>query len=98
MVLHWLDTAPAVEFANSTSAEIRKLIPPSEHQATRKEIGKRMKKLERVVLSARTFSASNKLNFYKKAKFANTLRWNLKEAGYSADFVREVVGLVVVNL
>ncbi len=98
MVLGWLDTRAAVTFANSTSAEIRKLIPPSEHQPTRKEVGKRMKKLERVVLNAKAFSAKNRLNFYKKAKLANTLRWNLKEAGYSEDFVREVVGLVVVNL
>jgi hypothetical protein len=98
MLLRWLDTRPAVAFANTTAAEIRKLIPPSELQPTRKEVGKRMKKLERVVLSARDFSAANKLNFYKKARLANTLRWNLEEAGYSADFVREVTGLVVVNL
>jgi hypothetical protein len=57
-----------------------------------------MKKLERVILNAKAFSANHKLNFYKKAKLANTLKWNLKEAGYSEEFVRDVVGLVVVNL
>jgi hypothetical protein len=98
MILGWLDTDAAIEFANSTSADIRKLMPPSEHEPTRKEIGKRMKKLERVILNAKAFSASHKLNFYKKAKLANTLKWNLKEAGYSEEFVRDVVGLVVVNL
>ena len=43
-------------------------------------------------------SRDNRLNFYKKAKLANTLKWALKEAGYSDAFVRELVGLVVVNL
>lgn len=98
MVLGWFDARAAVEFANSTAEEIRRLVPPSDELPTRKEVGKRMKKLERVVLAAKAFSAKNRLNMYKKARLANTLRWSLTEAGYSSDFVREMVGLVVVNL
>jgi hypothetical protein len=98
MVLGWLDTGAAVDFANATAAEIRRLIPPSDAEPSRKEIGKRMKKLERIVLNARAFSKRNRLNFYKKARLANTLRWSLASAGYSNQFVREVVQLVTVNL
>jgi hypothetical protein len=98
MVFSWLDSRAAVAYANATASEIKSLIPPSDHQPTRKEVAKRARKLERVVLSAKEFSTKNRLNFYKKARLANTLRWNLLDAGYSRDFVRELVGLVVANL
>ena len=98
MVLGWLDTRAVVDFANATSAEIMKLMPLGEHEIKRKKAGKLTEKFERVVLNAKAFSANNKLNFYKRAKLANTLQWKLKEAGYPEDFVRQVVELVVFNL
>jgi hypothetical protein len=98
MLLGWFDTRAAVAFARETARDIQAALPPSEETPSRKQAGKRAKKLERIVLKAKTFSRGNKLNVYKKAKFANTLKWDLKEAGYSEVFIREVVGLVLVNL
>lgn len=98
MLLGWFDARAAVAFANATAAEIRRLVPPSDHTPGRKEIGKRMKKLERVVLEAKAFSARNGLNVYKKSRLANTLRLSLQQAGYSEEFVSGVVELVVLNL
>jgi hypothetical protein len=98
MIPGWLDTRAVVAFAEQTSAEIGELIPIGEHGHNRKKIGKRKQGLERVVMNAKAFSANNKLNFYKRAKLANTLQWKLKEAGYPPDFVRDVVEMVVFNL
>ena len=98
MIPRWLDTRSVVAFAEQTSAEIGKLIPIGELGHNRKKVGKRKKGLERVVMNAKAFSANNKLNFYKRAKLANTLQWKLKEAGYPAEFVRDVVEMVVFNL
>ena len=98
MVLGWFDTRAAVQFANETSRDIQAALPPSDERPDKKQAGKRAKKIERIVLKAKEFSKQNKLNFYKKAKFANTLKWSLKEAGYSEVFVREMLGLVLVNL
>ncbi len=98
MVLGWLDSRAAVQFADSIARDIRAALPPSDERPGRKEADKRARKLERIVERTRGFSRDHRLNMYKKAKFANTLRWSLREAGYSDVFVREVVGLVLVNL
>jgi hypothetical protein len=98
MVLAWLDTRTAVEFAHTMAREIQQSMPPSDEVPGKKEAGKRAKKIERIATQAKAFSRDNRLNVYKKAKLANTLKWSLKEAGYSDVFVREMVGLVLVNL
>jgi hypothetical protein len=98
MLLGWLDTRPAVAFARSIAAEIRQAMPADEEAPSRKEIGKRARKVERLTERARAFSREHRLNFYKKAKLVNTLKWELKDAGYSEVFVREIVGLILVNL
>ena len=98
MLLGWLDTRAVEDFASKMSREIQQSMPPSDETPGKKEAGKRAKKIERIATQAKDFSKSNKLNFYKKAKLANTLKWSLKEAGYSDVFVREIVGLILVNL
>ncbi len=98
MLLGWFDARAAVEFANATAAEIRKLIPPSDAEITKKQFEKRKRTLERIVLKARAFGRDQRLNVYKKSKLANTLRWSMLDAGYGKAFVDEVVQLVLVNL
>ncbi len=98
MLLGWFDARAAVQFAQATAAEIRRLIPPSDRDPSKKEIGKRMKKLERVILETKAFSRGNRLNFYKKSRLARALQSSLTEAGYSKEFVNGVVELVVLNL
>jgi len=98
MLLGWLDTRSAVEFARSIAAEIHQALPADEEARSQKEIGKRVRKVERLMERARTFSREHRLNFYKKAKLVNTLKWELKDAGYSEIFVREIAAQVLVNL
>jgi hypothetical protein len=98
MLLGWFDTRAAVQFALETARDIQSAVPPSDARPDKKQAGKRAKKLERIVLKVKAFSKQNRLNFYKKAKFANALKWSLKEAGYSDVFIREITGLVLVNL
>jgi hypothetical protein len=98
MVLGWLDTRAAEDFAMRMAREIRASMPPIDQLPGKKEIGKRARKIDRVMAQAKAFSQGNRLNFYKKAKLANTLRWQLKEAGYPDVFIEEMVRVVVVNL
>jgi hypothetical protein len=97
MVLGWFDTRAVVAFAAETAREIQAAFPPTE-ESRRVRPDKRAKRIERAINKARAFGKEHKLNFYKRAQFANTLRWALKEAGYPEEFVRDVVGLVVVSL
>jgi hypothetical protein len=98
MVLGWFDSRASVDFASRMAREIQHSIPPSDEAPGKKEAGKRARKIERIATQAKAFSRDNRLNFYKKAKLANTLKWSLKEAGYSQVFIREMVGLILVNL
>lgn len=98
MVLGWFDTRATVAFAQATARDIQAALPPSDEKPSAKQAERRAKKLEGIVLKVKAFSRDNRLNFYKKAKFANTLKWSLKEAGYSDVFIREITGLVLVNL
>src|SRR5262245_57304294 len=102
MLLAWLDTRHVVEFARSIVAEIREAMPADQEADTRKEsrkeVGKRARKIERLTQRTRAFSREHRLNFYKRAKLANTLKWELKDAGYSEVFVREIVAHILVNL
>jgi hypothetical protein len=97
MLTGWLDARPAVEFAESIAREIEATIPPGDQLAkVRKD--KRAKRLERVIEKTRAFGKTHRLNFYKKARFANKLKWSLSEAGYPDEFVRDLVGLVITTL
>jgi hypothetical protein len=98
MVLGWFNTRAVEDFGISIAREIQDSMPPSDEAPGKKEAGKRAKKIERLATQAQAFSRDNRLNFYKKAKLANTLKWSLKEAGYSDVFIREMVGLILVNL
>ena len=97
MVLGWFDTRAVVAFANATAREIQTALPPTE-ESRRVRADKRMKRLERVINKTKAFGKENKLNFYKRAQLANTLKWSLKEAGYPDEFIRDLVGLVIVSL
>ncbi len=97
MVLGWFDTRAVVAFAEEAARDIQGALPPGE---TPKRVrgDKRAKRLERVIGKVQRFVSENKLNTYKKAKLVNTLKWSLKEAGYPAEFIDDIVGLVLVNL
>ncbi len=40
----------------------------------------------------------HKLNFYKKAKLANSFKWALLDSGFSNDFVNEITRVLVMQL
>jgi len=97
MVLGWFDTRAVVAFAEEAAREVQGALPPAE-AAKRVRGDKRARRLERIIGKAQRFAADNKLNAYKKAKLANTLKWSLREAGYPDEFVDDIVGLMVTSL
>jgi hypothetical protein len=46
--------------------------------------------LSKLSLRSNQFKAANKLNFYTKAKLANSFKWTLKDAGYEAEYVDDL--------
>jgi hypothetical protein len=98
----WFDTKEIDEFASSIAAELVKRVPPGALQEQDEKAAKRLKSTHQAVFSrAEQFAREHTLNVYKKARLGNQFRWELKEAGYPAGFVRswtyELVTLVALN-
>ena len=98
MLPSWLDGRPAKEFGNQIASEIRQLLPIGSGAKGQKNPGKRLQKLARIVERTSRESAQHRFNIYQKAKFANALRWSLKDAGYTPDFIQEVVALILARM
>lgn len=87
------------EFACGLAAEILKLRPPDGKTGPGNP-GMSLKNLERKVdelfETATAFRKEHKLGIYKKARLANTFRWELKTSGYDSGFIEAVTEKLVV--
>lgn len=54
--------------------------------------------LDRVALRIAQFKVDKNLNFYKKARLANSFKWSLLESGFTHDLVDELTKFVVIQL
>lgn len=95
MVLKWFDAQASVAFASEIAREVQVLIPVTGETLQQKDYSRKLKNLERLIMRVRTFSKQHHLNTYQKAKFANTVRWSLREAGYPTDFVESVLAMML---
>ena len=85
-------------FAKELAEMIAKRYPPAlDKSAERRVSPNRITKvLEDALETAGEFAKSHRLGVYKRAKLANTFKWELKELGYSEKFVEVATeGLVV---
>ena len=87
----WSGSKEVDALADSVVAELRRLVPTSGAEArTRKEARKLRKQFGAVFSRVDAFLVSHPLNLYAKARFANRVKWALKEAGYPAPFIEQV--------
>lgn len=96
----WFGTvsgAQVDEFAKSLVQELAQHYPPPHDEGGRKVSQKKVVSvLENLIGKARDFRKQHELGVYKKARLANTFRWELQEKGYSAKFIEFATeGLVV---
>ena len=98
MLPGWLDGRPAKEFGLQIAKEIQQLVPAEGGAKGKKDSGKRLQKLARIVEKTSRESKQHRFNVYQKAKFANALRWSLKESGYAPDFIEEILGLILARM
>jgi len=95
MALKWFDAKASVAFASEISREVQTLVPITSEDVQAKRNPKQLRSLERMLTRVRTFSKQHHLNVYQKAKFANTLRWSLRDAGYPKEFIDSLLALVL---
>jgi hypothetical protein len=76
------------EFADWIVAELRARHPPDGANGKRPKDVERLRKLfGRIFGRIDSFARENKLNLYTKARLANRIRWELKDAGYPEEFI-----------
>ena len=76
------------EFADSIVAELRERHPPEGATGKSPKDLERLRKLfGRIFGRIDAFAQENKLNLYTKARLANRIRWELKDAGYPEEFI-----------
>lgn len=88
MIFDWFKTREINEFARAIVDELKARIPPDglEVRNARKAWDKVMKTKSILHGRMETFAHSHKLNIYQKASFGNTIKWALKDAGYTQEF------------
>ena len=95
MVMKWFDAGASVAFASEISREIQTLVPANSENVQERRNPKQVRSLERLLTRVRSFSKQHQLNVYQKAKFANAVRWSLREAGYPKDFIESVLAMML---
>jgi hypothetical protein len=99
MALRWFDTKELDQFADAVVAELVRHHPPPGGGITGKKAFERLRRSFGATFDRiDRFLAAHKLNIYKKAHFANRMRWALAEAGYPADFVSTMTREVVTHV
>ena len=97
-MLQWFNAADAVAFGKHMAQEVARIVPLEASQAKGKKEQKRLDKFRRAITHASDLGSKTPLNFYKKARCANAMRWALIDKGYPKPFVEEVVRLVITRL
>ena len=98
MLSGWFKTKEVEEFADSLVAELVERFPPSSSVAGKKVFEKLRRTFGATFDRIDTFARTHELNIYKKAHFANQVRWALKEAGYPPDFVKTMTQELVAHV
>ena len=96
MILNWFDAREAVAFALEIAVDIDRLFPVAPTPVKKKPTAARkdQKKLDGLVLRTRAFAQAHRLNVYKKAKFLNTIKWQMREQGHAEALIDEIIGLL----
>lgn len=96
-MFNWFNATQAVAQGKEVALSISALLAPSESVAIRSAEGKIKENFERLIEASVTAVRGHGFNIYQKAKFANTLKWELREAGYPDEFIDEFLTFILVR-
>ena len=98
MIIEWFNTREVVAFADEVILEIEKLFSVQESRSKLRNASKEQKKLVALLGRVRAYATKSPLNIYKKAKFLNTIKWKLQDAGHDKKFIDDIVALLAKSL
>jgi len=95
----WFHTKELDEFADAMVGRLIESYPPSGEQLSGKKAFQRLRKLFGATFDRiDAFVRAQPLNVYKKARFANRVRWAMLDAGYPREFVDTMTQELVTHL
>ncbi len=94
----WFDAKEAVVQGREIARSVSGLLARGETGGATRKGGKLRDKFDRLVERSAHALRDRRFNLYQKAKFGNTLKWELREAGYPDEFVDEFVTLLLVRI
>jgi hypothetical protein len=88
------------DFARQLAQDISRRYPPAMDTGSRRRItvNRLTKLLEDSFTKARAFHREHRLGIYRKARLGNTFSWELRELGYSKEFVEMATEGMIVYL
>lgn len=96
--MNWFDVTSVVAFAEEVVLEVNRLLPLVQQQDKSHAGRKEQKKFDALMTRVSAFAKSNPLNVYKKAKFLNTVKWRLRDAGHDEKLINEMITLLAASL
>ena len=95
-MLKWFDAAAAEAQADEVVSEIGHIVPKSALEESGGGRKKQIAKLDQTIDRHRRKASVASYNIYKKAKFANRVKWKLRDEGYPDEFIDWVVRLLII--
>ena len=94
----WFNTQDAIAQGKEIARSVGALFARAETGGSARKDGKIQEKFDRLVEGSALAVRGQRFNLYQKAKFGNTLKWELREAGYPDEFIDEFVMLLLVRI
>ncbi len=98
MLFAWFDGKAANEFGTELGQFFIQRMPVDTQKSEKKFATRTSELLNKLTLRLNQFKSTNKLNFYTKAKLANSFKWTLKDAGYESKYVDDLTEWLVKQL
>ncbi|HEX9390192.1 MAG TPA: hypothetical protein VF928_02650 [Usitatibacteraceae bacterium] len=93
----WLDASEAKEFGESLADYFIARIPLDPDSRKNKSVERHKEVVDKLLFQIQVFRGKHQLNFYQKAKLANTFKWKLLDAKYDPEFVDSLTKLITVK-
>ena len=95
---NWFDARDAVDFGESLAAFfVERISTDAALKDDKKSTAKRREVLNKMSQQVVRFKLEHKTNMYQRAKFANSFKWKLRDAGYESSFVDSVTKFVLLQ-
>ncbi len=98
MLFNWFNARAADQCGAELARFFMERMPIDTQKNEKKFAAKTSELLTKLSLRLNQFKSSNRLNFYTKAKLANSFKWALKDAGYDAKYVDDLTEWLVKQL